>query len=48
MIVTDDVTFTAVFNESPVDDGSGSTWIIVAVVVIIAILVALFLYKKFH
>ena len=48
MIVTDDVTFTAVFNQSPVDDGSGSTWIIVAVVVIIAILVALFLYKKFH
>ena len=48
MVVTDDVTFTAVFNESPVDDGSGSTWIIVAVVVIIAILVALFLYKKFH
>lgn len=48
MIVTDDVTFTAVFNESPVDDGSGSTWIIVAVVVIIAIFVALFLYKKFH
>ena len=49
MTVSDDATFTAVFTESPVDDGSGSTIWIIAVVVVVAILaVAFIFFRKFH
>lgn len=48
MTVTDDMTFTATFTESPVEEGSSNTWIIVVVVVIVVVFVGLFLFRKFH